>query len=362
MGGDGEGRVVEGERQAPRALPAPLTAPLTIVGAGAIGGTVGAFLWAAGYDVTLVDIDAAHVRAINERGLRITGLRGDRTFHPRAIHRDDLRGPLGTTFLCVKGHFTEGAIRDLAPLVAPDGLILSLQNGLNEEIIARYIGPERTVGAFIHFGSDLIEPGLLRLANEQTIFLGELDGMTTPRLGALRDVLLNVMPCQLTTNLWGYLWGKLVYGALAFVVSAVDAPVPAILDHPLGRRLARLAADEAYLVAKTGADRLEMIGDFDPNAFAPGADATAEAALSTLADEMRGAAKQHMGIWRDLAIKRRKTEVDMQIAPLVARGRERGIPAPVNAATLDIIHEIEAGQRGMDWANFEEIARRAELK
>ncbi len=63
--------------------------PITIVGAGAIGGTVGAFLHAAGYDVTLVDVDAAHVRAINERGLRITGIRGDRTFRVPALHRDE---------------------------------------------------------------------------------------------------------------------------------------------------------------------------------------------------------------------------------------------------------------------------------
>src|SRR5689334_16221944 len=77
--------------------------PITIVGGGAMGGRGGAFLQDAGYDVTLVDIDAAHVRAINERGLRISGFRGDRVFRVPAIHREDLQGPLGVTFLCVKG-------------------------------------------------------------------------------------------------------------------------------------------------------------------------------------------------------------------------------------------------------------------
>ena len=114
--------------------------PITIVGAGAIGGTVGAFLSDAGYDVTLVDVDAAHVAAINERGLRITGLRGDRVFHPRAIRGDELRGPLGVTILCVKGHFTDGAMQQIGPLLAPDGYVLSLQNGLNEKVIARHVG------------------------------------------------------------------------------------------------------------------------------------------------------------------------------------------------------------------------------
>ena len=133
--------------------------PITIIGSGAIGGTVGAFLTDAGYDVTLVDIVREHVDAMNTRGLKISGLRGERTFPVKAIHSDDLRGPLGVAFLCVKGHFTDGAMRQIAPLLAPDGFILSLQNGLNEEIIASYVGRERTVGAFVHFGADYIAPG-----------------------------------------------------------------------------------------------------------------------------------------------------------------------------------------------------------
>jgi 2-dehydropantoate 2-reductase len=335
--------------------------PITIVGAGAIGGTVGAFLHDAGYDVTLVDVDAAHVRAINERGLRISGIRGDRIFRVPALHRDELRGPLGVTFLCVKGHFTEGAIRDLAPLLAPAGYVLSLQNGLNEAIIARHIGEERTVGAFIHFGCDLMEPGWLRLGSEETIYVGELHGRVTPRAEALRAALSAVMPAEVTTNIWGYLWGKLVYGAMAFAASCVDAPVPAIVDDPLGRRICRAAAQEAYLVAKSQAERLEHIGGFDPNAFAPGQGEAADAALDAVADPMRGAEKQHMGIWRDLRIKRRQTEVDMQTAVVVATGRERGIPTPVNDAVLDTIKAIEAGELGMEWANFESIARRGGL-
>jgi 2-dehydropantoate 2-reductase len=335
--------------------------PITIVGAGAIGGTLGAFLTGAGYDVTLVDIVPEHVRAMNERGLRITGIRGERVFPVKAVLAEDLRGPLGATFLCVKGHFTEPAMQGIAPLLAPDGFVLSLQNGLNEEIIARHVGAERTVGAFIHFGADYLEPGLILLGSEETIHLGELDGRITPRLEALQAVLGHVMPVALTRNIWGFLWGKLVYGAMAFVTACVDAPVPEIIDHSLGLRLCRTASSEAYLVASSQAERLERIGAFDPNAFAPGGDqpARADAELHALADGMRGAIKQHMGIWRDLKIKRRKTEVDMQTAVIVAKGQEQGIPTPVNAAVLRVIHEIEDGARGMEWSNLDDIAGHA---
>jgi 2-dehydropantoate 2-reductase len=335
--------------------------PITIVGAGAIGGTVGAFLSDAGYDVTLVDVDAAHVCAINERGLRVSGIRGDRVFPVRAIHGSELRGPLGVTFLCVKGHFTEPAMQQLGPLLGPDGYILSLQNGLNEAVIARHVGAERTVGAFIHFGADLMEPGWIQLGNEQTIYIGELDGRVTKRAETLRETLAHVMPAEVTTNIWGYLWGKLVYGAMAFACSCVDAPVPAVMDDPLGRRVCFAASAEAYRVAKTQADTLGKIGEFDPNAFAPGDDQRerGEAALMAMANAMRASVKQHMGIWRDLAVKKRQTEVNMQTAVIVEYGAKEGIPTPVNATVLDIIHEIEAGTRGMEWENLQEIARRA---
>ncbi len=337
--------------------------PITIIGAGAIGGTVGAYLSAAGYDVTLVDIVPEHIAAINEHGIRITGVRGDHTFHPKAMLRSDLRGPLGTTILAVKGHYTKDAACDVAPLLAPDGYILSLQNGMNEPIIAHYVGEERTVGAFVHFGADYLAPGHIQLGTEQTIFIGELSGRVTPRAEALRDLLAHVMPAEVTTNLWGFLWGKLVYGALAFAVSVVDATVPEVLANETGRRVALAACFEAYAVAKSQTDTLERIGEFDPNAFAPGSDAATRgnAAIQALSDGMAGSVKQHMGIWRDLAVRKRKTEIDMQVSVLVATGERAGIPTPINAAVRDITHAIEAGGRGMGWDNLDEIARRGGL-
>jgi 2-dehydropantoate 2-reductase len=337
--------------------------PITIVGAGAIGGTIGAYLHEAGYEVTLVDAAPEQVEAIRERGLRITGVRGEQTFHPPVILANELEGPLRVTFLCVKGHFTGSAMDQIGQLLAPDGFILSLQNGLNEILIAERVGAERTVGAFVHFGADLLEPGLIQLGYEETIHVGELDGKITPRVKALREALERAMPTSVTDNIWGFLWGKLVFGAVGFLVSCVDAPVAEVIDDPLGRRLCRAVCAEAYLVARTQVHRVEPIGEFEPEKFAPGDDmeARADETLSALADSWRSSIKQHMGIWRDLKVKKRKTEVDMQVAQIVATGREQGVPTPVNAAVLETVHEIESGTRGMEWTNLEEIARRSEV-
>lgn len=338
----------------------PVEGRITVVGAGAIGGTLGAYLWGAGYDVLLVDADPAHVAAVRERDLRITGCRGENLFRPNITTPEEVQGPLREVFLCVKGHHTVPAVEWLAPMLAPDGYVLSVQNGLNETTIAERVGVERTVGAFVHFGADLLDPGVIQLGYEATIQVGELDGSSTVRLESLKEKLKHAMPTETTDNLWGHLWGKLVFGSLGFLVSCVDAPVADVLDDAPGRRLCREACREAYLVARTQTEQIEPIGGFRPEAFAyrEGWEKRADEALDALADEWRNSIKRHMGIWRDLRVRKRKTEVEEQVAKVAATAREFGIPTPVNAAVLEVVREIESGDRGMDWDNLREIERR----
>ena len=335
---------------------------ITVVGAGAVGGTVGAHLHEAGYDVLLVDADPEHVAAVREGGLRFTGCRGEKVLFPPIIPTDELRGRLGAVFLCVKGHHTASAVESIAPLLAPDGWILSLQNGLNETTIADLIGRERTVGAFVHFGADLIEPGAVQLGYEAPIHVGELDGRRTPRVEALKTALEAAMPTEVTDNVWGYLWGKLVFGSLGFLVSCVDAPVSTVLDDPLGRSLCRSICAETYSVARTQTGRVEAIGEFRPEAFAPGEgwERRADETLDALADAWRHSIKQHMGIWRDLKVRRRKTEVDEQVAKVIATGKAEAISTPFNSAVLGVVHEIEEARRDMGWENLREISRRSD--
>ena len=186
---------------------------ITIVGAGAIGGTTGAYLSAAGHDVLLVDSVREHVDAINRHGLRISGIRGDRTFRVPARLPEELRGPLGFVILAGKAQHTEGALAPRVPLLPDDGFVVSMQNGLNEEIIARHIGVRRTVGCFVHFGADHQEPGHILLGNEHPIYFGELDGSVTPRVRRIADTLRAVMPTDVTDNIWGWLWTKMCYGS-----------------------------------------------------------------------------------------------------------------------------------------------------
>ncbi|HEX3332548.1 MAG TPA: 2-dehydropantoate 2-reductase N-terminal domain-containing protein, partial [Gaiellales bacterium] len=126
-----------------------------VIGAGAIGGTVAAGLIRDGHEVLLCDADADHVAAINADGLRIEGPVEEYTVPAQAISPDALPDGLGAVLLAVKAHHTAGAVAQLGRRLAPDGFVVSLQNGFNEGTIAAAVGRERVVGAFVNFGADV---------------------------------------------------------------------------------------------------------------------------------------------------------------------------------------------------------------
>ena len=166
---------------------------ITIYGAGAIGGLAGAYLAKAGEDVLLVDKVAEHVDAINRHGLRITGA-ADLTVPVRACRRRELRGPLGLTFLAVKSQDTDAALDVLGPLVGPDTVVVSLQNGMNPPRIAARIGADKVVAAFINFSADWQGPGHIEHGGAGAIYLGEIDGRKTERLDRIQSILSNQPP------------------------------------------------------------------------------------------------------------------------------------------------------------------------
>jgi 2-dehydropantoate 2-reductase len=155
---------------------------ITIVGAGAIGGTVGAYLARSGTAVEMVDKDAAHVTAMAEQGLTIQGFDETFTVGVEAITPEKLSGPLDVVLLAVKAQHTADAITAIAPALTPDSTVVSLQNGLCPRVIAAEIGANRTIGALVNFSADYLEPGLITYAGAGTVRIGGLDGQPSPRL------------------------------------------------------------------------------------------------------------------------------------------------------------------------------------
>lgn len=333
---------------------------ILIWGAGAIGGTVGAYLVRAGHDVTFVDIVEEHVRAIADasRGLAITGPVEEFSVTAPAFLPRELTGSWNHVFLCVKAHHTEEAARALLPHLAADGYVLSLQNGLCETVIEGVVGRERTIGAFVNFGADWMGPGEVMYGNRGAVVLGELDGSITPRLEALHRVMLDFDDAAIMTgNIWGYLWGKLAYGSMLFAQALGQDSIAGSLANPALFRLWRALGAEVMAVAEAEGVRAEGFNGFDPGAFGrAGTEAAAQASVDAMVAHNRTSAKTHSGVWRDLAVRKRRTEVDVQIGPIPAIAARHGLATPLVDRLVTMIHEVENGTRPMTDANLIELA------
>ena len=326
----------------------------TVFGSGAIGGTVGAHMVRGGESVLFVDRDAEHVRAMQQRGLTIRGFAETFTVKVDATTPDVLPDRLETVLLACKAPATEAAVRSFMDRLAPDGCVVSLQNGLNELQIARLVGQERTIGGFVNFSADYLEPGLIHLGGRGAFDIGELDGAITPRIQQLRDGLGHWGNVQVTDNIWGYLWGKQAYGAMLFATALTNDSMGDAIDQH--RDVAVGLAREVLGVANAlGRAPLGFDG-FEPEAIGSADQATVDASLGRLIAVRRTDEKTHSGVWRDMAVRKRRTEVDAHFAPIVADAHRLGLEVPLLERMIAMIHEVEDGSRPFAGANLDELA------
>ena len=334
-----------------------MTTRVLVWGAGAIGGTMGAYLARAGHDVTLVESVAQHVDAINRDGLRITGPLSEFTQRMPAFTPDALHGSWDTIILATKAHHTGNAVRALHPHLADDGCVISAQNGLNEIEIAEVVGAPRTVGAFVNFGADYLEPGVIHYGGRGAVVVGEIDGAVTPRVLAIRDDWRVFDERAIaTSNIWGYLWGKEAYGAMLFATALTNESIADALADPRYRELYIALAREILAVAAARGVTPEAFDGFDPGAYLPSApEGAADQSLDALVAHNRRSAKTHSGIWRDLAVRKRPTEVDAQLGIVVDIARAEGVATPLTARVVELIHDIEQGTRPQAIETLDEV-------
>ena len=263
---------------------------------------------------------------------------------------------LDTVLLACKAPATEDAVRSFRDRLAPDGCVVSLQNGLNELQIARLVGEERTIGAFVNFSADYLEPGLIHFGGRGAFYIGELDGSITLRVQGLRRSLGHWGNVQVTDNIWGFLWGKQAYGAMLFATALTnDSMGDAINQHrgvvvALAREVLRVAA--ALRRTPLGFD------GFEPDAIGSSDQTTVDASLERLIAVRRTDEKTHSGVWRDMAVRKRRTEVDAHFGPIVADAHRLGLEVPLLERLIAMIHEVEDGSRPFAGANLDELAKR----
>lgn len=331
---------------------------ILIWGAGAIGGTVGAWLARSGYAVTFVDIDAEHIHRIRDaqHGLRLSGVEEFSVVAP-AFLPNELQGRWKRIFLAVKAHHTVQATTQLLPFLAEDGYVLSLQNGLCEPMIAEIVGVHRTIGAFINFYADWQAPGQIHYSNRGAAVIGELDGAMTPRLAALHNDLRHFEPDVIQSDkLDSWLWGKLAYGSLLFAQATGEMGIADCLAREDIRPVLTRLAGEIVQLAEALHIPLKGFNGFDPAAFRPGSSqAEIVGTFAAMVAFNRPNSKTHSGIWRDLAVRKRTTEVDGQLGIVASLAAKHAMDCPTVNALIAMIHQIEVGERPLADHNLNEL-------
>jgi len=340
---------------------------ITIVGSGAIGGLAGAWMHMAGEDVLFVDKWVEHVNAMNQRGLKITGLRGERLLKVKAATPEQIADPLELLIIATKSQHTEEAVQGVQKYVTPATTIVSLQNGFNVYRIARNVpdGTRQVIGSVPDYGGALVDPGYLEINNIAPLHIGEMDGRITDRLRKLQKLFSHFTETILSDSIAGEIWGKQVYNSLVVMTSLVNAPIVEVLSAERNCMMAGALVKESIKVARAaGIDLKPLKGFFDPKIYSPETSKETKEFLRFIDRVVLphwkyrkplNLVKKASGMWWDIVYRKRKSETRWLLGDVIEEAKRLGVPVPANERLVNMIYEIEDGKRTMGPQNLDEL-------
>lgn len=322
---------------------------IAFLGTGAQGASIGADFALAGLDVTFIEQWPDHVNAIRENGITVN--LPTRTINAKvpALHLcqvAEIKEPFDVVFLVVKSYDTKWACQLIEPVLAPDGLIVGLQNGMTHEEIAAIVGRERTIGAVIEIASNMWVPGVTNRQNDHDtswFALGALDPETQPRVEAVAELLRNSGTVEVTDDIRSAKWMKLVVNAAELIPSAIiNLPLGDAARTPGMLETMRAAGYEAMHAALAdGAKIVPIIGMPPVTTNHPEryVDKIFEEVLTVFsqADTLTTSLQD----WR----KGRRAEIQEVNGWVVDILAAHGQSAPINQRVMEIAYEIESGKR-----------------
>ncbi len=312
-----------------------------VIGTGALGSVFGGLLQNTGLPVTYIG-KGDHFDAVKRNGIVIDGIWGDYKINaPEAYYDSEIQSiqeKYDTALICVKSQHTLEAAAIAQKLLKPDGICISIQNGLgNVENIAEVVGEERTVGGRVIFGVEINKPGIATVSvYADKVLLGEPYQPVNRELleKTKQDLNHAGIPTDITDNILGYLWAKSLYNCALNPLSAIlNVSYGELANDENTVQMMKEIIREIYLVAKAKkivmlkADAEEYIENF----------------FSTLIPPTRG---HHSSMYQDLRAGRR-TEIDAMNKMIVKYAEELQIPVPVNYFVSQLIrfkeNQLSAG-------------------
>ncbi len=331
---------------------------ICVIGAGAIGGVVAAVLTREGHNVQLLTKYPELAEKISKRGIQVSGHCGDFTIRiPSVATPVDLDGVFNYVLIATKAEALVSVATEMLPYINEKSRIVSMQNGICEEMLAGVVGQERTVGCVVGWGATMHEPGKVEMTSDGDFILGNWNRSVDNELKELVGILNPIVPARISEQILSDLYSKLIINSCITTLGAVCG---LYLGEMLARKKVRNLFIEIIREAIRVADAMELKvataagGKLDYYKFlAPGLVSGFKRHLTIRVIGMKY--KKIKSSSLQSLERGKKTEVDNYNGYISAKGKEYGVATPVNDQLTRIVNEIEKGERKISPDNFREI-------
>lgn len=332
--------------------------------------------------MTLIDQWPEHVDRMKRDGLAVRDPEKEFTVPVKALHLCEVSGlqdQFDMVFLAVKSYDTLWSTHFIAPYLKPTGLMLSAQNGMNDELVAGVVGFDRTAGCVVQLGAATYEPGHVVRTEPVTVHtfsVGELCGEATPRVRNVVDVLSVVGPSAVTSNIGGARWSKMVINCMGNALAGLLEPAASALSQEqqqLAALIRMVLGREVVLVAQQLGVEVEPIYGVSVQEFA---DATTRDALTALRAKVESGSRDRSvtpdqerflgvppraSLLQDV-IKGRRTEIDYLNGYVVHKGRQVEVSTPLNQTMVELVKKVERGETKPGPSNLKQLERQLAIQ
>ena len=320
---------------------------VAIYGAGSLGTILGAFISKAGEEIELINRNKAHVEALQTKGAQVVGT-VEFCQKVVAYTPEEMSGVYDVLFLMTKQQHNVEVVTKLKEYLAPDGVLVTFQNGLPEMQIAEILGAERVLGCTVAWGATLQGPGVCELTSSPDALSFALGAITPERnkhFDSIKSLLEKMGKVDVEDNFVGTRWSKLLINASFSGMSAVLGCTFGEAAKPrASRRIVQALIKECIDVCKVGGIRIEPVQGKDIVKlldYKSGLKRAISYFIIPIAIRKHALLKASM--LQDIE-KGKLTEVDAINGAVSAYGRKVGFPTPMNDKVVEIIHRIEKGE------------------
>ncbi|MFH1199210.1 MAG: 2-dehydropantoate 2-reductase [Candidatus Omnitrophota bacterium] len=301
---------------------------IVIVGPGAMGCLLAAFLSKSKEEIWLLDKNEERAARINKGDILVEGVSGNWKVKARATVNVKEIGSTDLIIISVKSYDTKEAVAKIKPLIGNDTQVLTLQNGIgNIEVISEIVGADKVIAGVTNLGATLLDAGCVRHAGKGETIIGRIDGAIPVGIRLIREIFNKVgLETKISRDIKSLLWSKLIINVGINALTAITRlPNGKLVEHEGSRRILREAAAEATKVAKR--KRIKLIYD-DPLAKVEAVCEATSVNISSMLQDI---------------LKKKRTEIDFINGVIVRQGQELGIATPVNSLLVDLVKTIEIG-------------------